>query len=218
MGTRVRWLATVRGTIKVGIGTLIFASLVFGAESFQWDWRHSEALTAKQSLRHAKVSNAERTAMARAIADQLKPELGGLGGMSEPELEDNVLDTAVKMVDLNGDGTPEVIAQGTIADGGCSHTGNCRFWVFEKSGNDYRLLFYREAIQSFTIQPSRSNGFSDIVLKTQHSATASTLRLLRYNEGRYQEAGCYDANWSAANGEATHEMDEPRLSPCGKEQ
>ena len=205
---------TLQGAIIACICAVIFASLMLGEESFQWDWRHSEALTSKQSLRHAKVTAVERAAIARAIANQLKPDIGGLGGESEQELEDNALDAPVKLVDLNDDGVPEVIAQGTVEDGGCSTTGNCRFWVFQKSGGEYRLLFYREAIQSFTLQPTRSHGFSDIVVRSTASATESTLRLLRYSEGRYQEAGCYDANWSVLEGGAVHELKEPRLTPC----
>jgi hypothetical protein len=207
---------TWQATINACFFALIFASLISGAESFQWDWRHSEALTSKQSLRHAKVTSAERTEIARAIADQLKPDMGGLGGMTEQELEEIALDTPVKLVDLNGDGTAEVIAQGTPQDGGCSPTGNCRFWVFQKSDREYRLLFYREAIQSFTIQPGHSNGFNDIVVKTHSSATQSTLRLLQYRDGGYYEAGCYDANWSAAEGNAIRQLKEPRLTPCGE--
>jgi hypothetical protein len=206
----------LQGSFKVCFCAVIFATLMLGAESFQWDWRHSEALTSKQSLRHAKVTESERAAIARAIANQLKPDLGGLGGESEQEMEDNALDTPVKMVDLNGDGIPEVIAQGTIEDGGCSPTGTCRFWVFQRSDHDYSLLFSQEAIQSFTIQQNRSSGFSDIVVKMQGSATASTLTLLRYSEGTYKAAACYDANWSVPEGDSVRELKEPRLTPCTK--
>jgi hypothetical protein len=190
------------------------ASLMLGADDFQWDWSHSDALTSKQALRRTKVSTAERAAIAKAIAIQLMPDMGGLGGRTEPELEDTALNTPVKLVDLNGDGTPEVIAQGTPEDGGCSPTGNCRFWVFQKSGGEYRALISLEAIQSFTIQGSRLNGFNDLVVKTYVSSAESTLKLLRYNDGRYQEAGCYNADWSAAGG-GRHELKEPRLAPCG---
>ena len=215
MQIREKRLVNIQETFKAGFCAVIFASFILGAESFQWDWRHSEALTAKQSLRHAKVSSAERAAIARAIADQLKPEMGVVG-MSEQDLEEIAFDTPVKLIDLNGDGTPEVIAQGTPQDGGCSPTGNCRFWVFQKSDHEYRLLISLEAIQSFTLQPSRSNGFSDIVARMHGSATESTLRLLQYREGRYQEAGCYDANWSVLEGDTVHELKEPRLTPCSK--
>jgi len=187
---------------------------MMAAESFQWDWRHSEALSPKQSLQHAKVTDAERAAISRAIAVQLTPDMGGLGGMTEPELEDVALDTPVKLVDLNGDGTPEVIAQGTFQEGGCGRAGNCRFWIFQKSGDEYKLLISQESIQSFTIQPSRSNGFSDIVVRMQASATSSTVRLLQYRDGTYREAACYDANWSVSEGGAVHSLKEPRLTRC----
>jgi hypothetical protein len=218
MGTSEKRLFILQGTARACFCVLIFVSLMPGAEEFRWDWRHSEALTSKQSLHHAKVTGTEREAIARAIANQLKPDMGGLGGMSEQELEDIALDTPVKLVDLNGDGTPKVIAQGTVGDGGCSPTGNCRFWVFQKSGREYRLLFYRGAIQSFTIQGSRSNRFSDIVIKTYGSATESTLTLLRYGEGRYQDSGCYDTIWSVPEGDTVHELKEPRMTPCSKGQ
>ena len=215
METSERRLITLQGASKACLCAIIFASLLLGAESLLWDWRHSEALTSKQSLRHAKVSNPEREAIARAIANQLKPALGGLGGQTEEELEDVALDTPVKLIDLNGDGTPEVIAQGTVAEG-CSPTGNCPFWILQKSGREYRSLISQEAVQSFTIQPSRSNGFSDIVVKMHGSATESTLRLLRYGDGKYCEAECYYENWSVLEGKTVHELKEPRLTPCAE--
>jgi hypothetical protein len=206
----------LKGAIRACVCAVIVAPLMMGAEEFQWDWHHSEALSPKQSLQRAKVTDDERAAIARAIAEQLKPDMGGLGGMTEPELEDVALDTPVKLVDLNGDGTAEVVAQGTFQEGGCSPTGNCRFWVFQKSGGEYKLLISQEAIQSFTIQPTRSNGFNDIVVRMHGSATESTLRLLQYREGTYHEAACYEANWSVSEGGAVRELKEPRLTPCGE--
>jgi hypothetical protein len=202
-----------RRAIQSCLCAILFASLLFGAEDFQWDWRHAVALTAKQTLRHAKVSSADRLAISKAIALALMPDMGGLGGRTEPELEDTALDTPVKLVDLNGDGTPEVIAQGTPEDGGCSPDGNCRFWVFQKSGDGYQPLIALTSIQSFTIQQRRLNGFNDLVVKTQVSSAESTLKLLQYNDGRYQEVGCYEADWSAGGDGRTSK--EPRLTPCG---
>lgn len=202
-----------RGMLTACICGISLATMMLGADDFQWEWRHSDALTSKQALRRAKVSTAERPAIAKAIAIQLMPDMGGMGGRTESELEDTALNTPVKLVDLNGDGTPEVIAQGTPEDGGCSPSGNCRFWVFQKSGVEYKPLISLEAIQSFTIQESRLNGFNDLVVKTFVSSAESTLKFLRYNDGRYQEVGCYKADWSAADG--SHTLKEPRLAPCG---
>jgi hypothetical protein len=194
---------------------VLLVSLAEGAQDFQWDWRHSEALTSKQSLRHAKVSSADRAAIAKAIAAQLTPDMGGSGGRTESELEDTALDTPVKLVDLNGDRTPEVIAQGTPEDGGCSPDGNCRFWVLQKSGAEYIPLISLEGIQSFTIQAGRMNGYNDVVVKSYVSRGESTLKLLQYNDGKYQESGCYQADWSASESGSRHDLNDPRLSPCG---
>ncbi|HMD84277.1 MAG TPA: hypothetical protein VKO18_06205 [Terriglobia bacterium] len=64
MPTSERCLVALQGTMKACFYAVIFASLILGAKSFQWDWRHSEALTSKQSLRHAKVIAAEWGAIA----------------------------------------------------------------------------------------------------------------------------------------------------------
>ena len=211
MQTIEKYLTTIPGTFKACVYAVIFASLLLGADSFQWDWRRSEALTSKQSLRHAKIAAPERDAIAEAIANQLRPEMPEI---DLPQLEDIALDAPVKLVDLNGDGTPEVVAQGTPGDGGCSQAGNCRFWVLQKADREYKLLFYQADVQSFTLQSGRSNGFADIVVKTNGSATESTVRLLQYRQGVYHEAGCYVASWTVREGDAAHELKEPRLTPC----
>src|ERR1039458_9415474 len=124
MESRSGLLIMWRGILAACFCGVSLASLLLGADDFHWDRSHSDALTSKQALRRTKVSTAERAAIAKAIAIQLMPDMGGLGGRTEPEVEDTALDTPVKLVDLNADGTPEVIAQGTPQDGGCSPTGN----------------------------------------------------------------------------------------------
>jgi hypothetical protein len=202
-----------RFTFTACFYSVIFASLLLGAETFQWDWRHSEALTAKQSLRRTKIAAPDRDAIAKAIAEQLQPEMPEI---DLPQLEDIALEAPVKLLDLNGDGVPEIIAQGTPVDGGCSQAGNCRFWILQKSEHEYKLLFYRADVQSFTIQSSRSKGFTDIAVKTHSSATGSTVRLVQYHDGEYHEAGCYLASWAVRQGDAGHELNEPRLTPCSE--
>jgi hypothetical protein len=214
MQTREKRLVTLNRTCKACVYAVIFASLMLGGEDFHWDWRRSEELTYRQSLRHAKVSKTERAAIARAIDNQLRPDMWGLGIDSEQQLEDTALDTRVKMVDLNGDGIPEVIAQGGGEHANCSPTGNCPIWIFQKSDHEYRLLFSMDVIQSFTIERRRTNGFRDIVIATHSSYMQSGIRLLRYGEGRYNLAGCWGAYWSVLERGTVHELKEPRLTPC----
>jgi len=185
-----------------------------GAETISWEWRHSEY--AEQTLRQAKVTNAERAAIAKAIASQVGPytsDMQFLGIDSEQQLKDAILDTRVELVDLNGDGIREVVAQGTYKEG-CSPTGNCPFWIFQKSGRKYRLLASFDGIQTFQIQRTRSNGFRDIVVEQHGSATERTLRLLQYSRGSYHGVGCYYANWTVLEGDTVRELKEPLLTPC----
>ncbi len=202
------------GTIVHCFCGILLASVFMRAETVNWEWRDSKSL--EQTLREAKVTDAERTAIAKAIANQVGPythAMEFLGIDSEQQLKDAILDTRVELVDLNGTDAPEVVAQGTAKEGG-SPTGNCPFWVFQKSGREYRLLVSLPAIQTFQIQRSRSNGFRDIVVEMHGSATLRTLRLLRYSRGKYHEEGCYDANWSVLEGDIVRDLKDPRLTPC----
>jgi hypothetical protein len=195
----------------IGFCAVLLASPLTGAENLRWEWRNPKY--ARQALRKAKIVNAERTAIAKAISNQVgsyTPNMKFFAIDSEQQLREAILDTPIELVDLNGDGILEVIAQGTTKEG-CSPTGNCPFWVFQKSGREYRLLISLRAIQTFQIQRSRSDRFRDIVVGMHGSAFQKTLRLLQYGRGQYHEASCYEANWS---GNTPADLKEPQLTPC----
>src|SRR5260370_12672739 len=84
------------------------------AHPFQWDWRETQELKVKQSLRNAKLAGHDRQAIVAAIAAQLRPGMADLEIGSEQQLRKAALDTRIKMTDLNNDGVPEVIAQGMV--------------------------------------------------------------------------------------------------------
>ncbi len=197
-----------------GFCALLLGCPLIGAEGLNWEWRDSKCL--KHTLREAKVGNEEKTAIAKAISQQVgpyTPDMKLVGIDSAQQLKDAILETRTELVDLNDDGTPEVIAQGTNKEG-CSPTGNCPFWVFQKSGQEYRLLVSLSAIQTFQIQRNRSGRFQDIVVAMHGSATERTLRLLQYSRGKYRQAGCYDANWSVLEGGMLRELKDPQLTLC----
>ena len=181
-------------------------------EAFHWDWHESQDLSARDSLRAAKITPIDRRAITAAIMAQLRPEMQDLEIKSKEELEGAALDTRIKRIDLNSDGVPEVVAQGII---GCSATGNCPFWVFQKAGKGYRLVLEGNG-QAFTIQPNRTHGYSDVVVRAHGSATQSGLSEYKYNSGRYVRAGCYNAEWTITEGEKVRELKEPRITkyPC----
>jgi hypothetical protein len=179
---------------------------------FHWNWKDWQELSAEQSLRKAQLVYQQKKAIASAIADAIRPMMSDLEIQSETELQKAALDTRVKMIDLNGDGVPEVVAQGMV---NCGATGNCPFWVFRKAKFGYELLLEGEA-QTFTIQTSSSNEFRDIVLARHGSYDSGDLAYYVYRKGLYQEAGCYDYNWSVLEGDKVRELKEPRITPCSE--
>jgi hypothetical protein len=179
-------------------------------ERFHWDWKDSQELKADQCLRNAKLTEQSRNAIARAIADEIRPMMADLEIKSEAELEKKALDTRITLIDLNSDGTPEVVAQGMV---GCGATGNCPFWVLRKSKPGYEVLLEGEA-QTFTIQGSSTNGFRDIVLSTHGSYSSGGLTNYQHQEGAYKDVGCYYYDWTVLEGENVRELKEPRITPC----
>jgi hypothetical protein len=180
-------------------------------QGFLWNWRDSQELEAREALRTAKITNHEKRAIAAAIAAELLPIMSDLEIESESQLRKAAMDTRIKTIDLNSDGVPEVVAQGMV---NCSPTGNCPFWVFQKTNHSYKLLLESYG-QTFTIQKRRTNGYRDIVVSMQGSATESGLTDYRYKDGSYHEVGCYDAEWTAIEGDTIRELKEPKITPCG---
>ena len=183
---------------------------LLAAQGFHWEWRNWQELSASQSLEQAKVSEREMQIIAEAVEEQLLPEASDLGINSEQDLVKAALKTRVKLIDLNGDGVPELVAQG-IAD--CSPTGNCSFWVFRKNGQSYGLILDGFG-QTFTIQKTRTDGFNDIVVAGHSSAFDQELTDYRYQGGAYKEHGCYYATWRILQGGKELELKEPRVTPC----
>src|ERR1700722_8019199 len=190
------------------------ASLLSGQapdrSSFRWNWKAKQELNANQSLRNAELTHEQRKEIASAISDQIRPLMAHLEIESEIALQKAALDTRVKMIDLDGDGVPEVAAQGMV---NCGATGNCPFWILRRARLGYKLLIAGEA-QTFTIQSSITNGFRDIVLSRHGSYSSGDLTEYRYQEGAYKEVGCYDFEGTVLEGEKVRELKEPRLTPC----
>jgi hypothetical protein len=184
-----------------------------GGHDFKWDWREKQKLERDQSLRNAELAGSERKAIASSISAQLRPNMADLEIGSDQQLWKAALDTRIKMIDLNGDGIPEVIAQGIV---GCSATGNCPFWILQKAQGGYRLLLEGQA-QTFTVQKTRTNGFLDIVLGRHASATDSILTDNRYMRGVYEGVACYDASWTVLENDKVRELQEPSITPCNHE-
>jgi hypothetical protein len=153
-----------------------------------------------------------------ALASQLRPFMSDLGIESEQQLQEAAAQMRVKAVDLGGNGVGEFVAQGVGVGSEpprlCSPTGNCDFWVIRLNGDRYSVILHRIATQTFTIQPTLTNEFHDLVLGQHGSATDQGLTLYRFDGSKYRRVACYDANWSflGKDGEY-HTRKEPHLTP-----
>jgi len=158
-------------------------------------------------LRKMKISESERTAIARAI-NAASWSRGNVSGPDSAQFD--VLDTPVEMMDLNRDGVSEVIVQGLA----CSPTGNCAIGVLKTTASGYRVIL--DSIgQSISIQETRAGGFNEIVVFMHGSASSSTTKIYHYLRGRYRRVGCYNVDLQVLEDGEARELDEPRITPCG---
>lgn len=181
------------------------------AQEVHWNWHDAQALRVSDSLRNAKIGASEKSAIATVLKAQIRPYLTDLGDDSASRLEEETFSTRVKMIDLNQDGTPEVIAQAMVA---CGASGNCPFWVLRKQSAGYKLLL-DDSAETFTIQKTRTNGYADLVLALHDSAFEQTLDVYRYSDGKYADGGCYVATVAVLEeGIGIRRFSDPQLKPC----
>lgn len=186
------------------------------ANGFHWDWRKVERDN-WESIGQSKDLSANACAgLIKALVSQLRSYMPELNIQSEQELREVAARTRIKAVDLSGKGVREFLAQAGFQSA-CSPTGNCESWVLRQIGSEYSVILHRIATQTFTIQPTSTNGFHDLVLGQHGSATEQGLTLYRFDGAKYQKAGCYVANWEILGEDGEyHQLEEPRITPCSR--
>jgi hypothetical protein len=182
--------------------------------SFDWLFEGTQWLDEKDQIKAIKdLTLKERKALIEAISVLIRPGSKIGSATSEKKLLNDVNATRVKLVDLNGDGIPEVIAQG-YGEESCSPTGNCDFWVFMRSGNGYKLILETDTVQTFAIISKRTNGFNDLILRQHGSAYESVALVYRFADGKYRLGPCYNVNFERLVGGEVQELEEPDITPC----
>jgi hypothetical protein len=184
----------------------ITTAVAAGPAGFRWEWRRARQPTRK--VAEVRMPAKQRTALIAAIAEQFKTADEKSSGEQLREFSSN---TRVMLVDINGDASPEVIAQPTGSDW-CGAVGNCRTWIFQRKKQQYILLLDFIA-QSITVQ-GPPTSFRDIVASMHSSAMESELRLFRYRTGRYRESGCYVAMWYEIAAGDYRRLAQPFISTC----
>ena len=202
--------------VLVCLLTAVSAQETSKAGGFQWDWRTAKELCPQNSIsKSSDLSDVERASLVAAVLSQLNNLHSHLDRLGEQELQKDATDARVEVLNLGGDGRKEAIVQ-AVGIVPCSVTGNCDFWVFKRSGQGYSVILHGIA-QSFTIQPTHTNGWSDIVLVRHGSATVAGLKLYRFSGSVYRRHACYDASWQylGSDGES-HRLQDPQITRCSK--
>jgi hypothetical protein len=97
-------------------------------------------------------------------------------------------------VKLGANGRTQVIVQG-FGECQCSPTGNCSFWIYEKSKDGYRRLLETDMVQVFSVENTRSHGYRDIVTGAHGSAFDTDLTVLKFDGDRYQPRECWSMSY-----------------------
>jgi hypothetical protein len=72
----------------------------------------------------------------------------------------------------------------------CGVTGNCEFWVLERRGKSFSVLLETEMVQRFGVEPSRSNGYRDLITSSHDSAALQGLVLYKFDGKQYRATDC----------------------------
>lgn len=206
--------------VALGLTGLAPAQTPSSAETngIRWSWRKAQELDYHQTIRRSsELSPVKKTSLIEAIAARMRPFQAELGIDSDRELRTISANTRMKLVDLNGDGVAEVLAQASGLEAGCGATGNCTFWVFQETPAGFRTLLDTlkdglGGIQVFTVASTRANGFNDLVLGSHDSATEATLFVYRFRDGRYRVTECYHADWWCMECSPPRALDEPKIT------
>ena len=195
-------------------GILALLGAVALAGDFEWDWHNQEVISRNDpSLSTtSKLTEPERNELLDAvIARLLKPLTAA--GYSDDRIREIALTTRLRFVDL-GEGKPVILAESLGIEGGCDVLVNCPFWVFRHTEDGYVSLLEAVAA-SYTVQPTSSDGYSDLVIARHTTPSETRLTVYKYAEGKYSDAGCYTAIFAPAKqGEG---ISNPAVSPCGGE-
>jgi len=185
------------------------------AADFEWSWRSQEVIGRNDSSvgNTSKLTEPDRAALIAAIVLRLQKPMSEQG-YSDDRIREVASTTRVRFVDPGGEGKPLVFATSLGLEGGCDALVNCPFWIFRHTEDGYISLL-DTAATSYTIQPTSTNGYSDIVIARHISASESQLTPYNYADGKYVGAGCYTAIWPAAK---DGETSDPEISPCKAEE
>ncbi len=200
-----------------------FAMLLFGSarsddkprqQLFNWDTPKFKQLDYHHTIRTAQELDAQdHKAFIAVVAGQIRKSAFPDAKPSESRARELALRARIQSVDLNGDGVPEFLVQPIGDEAGCGATGNCPFWVFAKTGAEYKLILQWNA-ELYRIEGGSSSGYRDIALAAHNSASNKTIYVFGYEGSSYRQKECYSAEWSDYSHEEWRSRKSPLIQTC----
>jgi hypothetical protein len=107
----------------------------------------------------------------------------------------------IKRIDLDNDNIEEIIIKGNSVDV-CSVRGNCNFWVFLKTENNYRMILHDEWTFDYKIQPAKTKSYKDlrIEMNSSNGNPVSYVNVFKFNGRNYQKKECFSEEWVGKTG------------------
>jgi hypothetical protein len=163
---------------------LLAFSLFAVSQERELDWKTSKPLPA------------ELVAIIRA-------SLGSSNGTDDATIQKEVRTGEVRLNRRGG--------HGLVAQGFCSPTGNCAFWVFEgKNGSYSTLLEAPKSVQTFEFSAHETHGYRDLMTSMHGSAWYSELHFYRFDGRMYVLDHCAARDYQGENEKA---LKRPKITP-----
>jgi hypothetical protein len=164
--------------------TFAFAALVARAQDTVWS--HVSAESGQQQLQPATLTEAQFHSFANYLRHR-KP--GSIWDCEGPDLDDLIKGLTFKTIPASTGNL--VLAE---AGAGCARGGqgaNGAMWIFRFDGKTPKLLGTPSELSGwiFSIQPTFSHGFPDIVTGWHMSAAEAGLSFMRFDGKSYRSIG-----------------------------
>lgn len=141
------------------------------------------------------------TAITNTLGKELFDELVSNGMIDkENEYEKEIVEIGIRNpsilftgenVDLNNDGTHELIVK-LSGDHGACRSHNCPIWIFHTNGGTYKkILEASVGVFGYKILDMTNNNFNDVVLIEHSSAIEHEYTVFRYMNDEYQQYRCF---------------------------
>ena len=204
------FFAETRGLRRGGDSPLCHCS----RRRFRRNWRDQQTIGRYDPSvgNTSRLTEPERAALIDAIVLRLQKPMSE-HGYDDERIREIASTTRMRFVDVGAD-KPLLFATSLGLEGGCDAMSNCPLWIFRHSDDGYVSVVDAVAA-SYTVQPTRTNGFFDLVLTRHESPTETHLSVYTYADGKYSDTGCYTAAWPASK---DAENQDPDITACKAEE